>query len=114
MFRCETLTSDIKRTYTDGVSEQNWEEYLDTRQSSYQEDGNNCIIWSYKLYSSQNIQIVKWVGQVVFMKVNINAYKVLVGETGHLEGPGITGRIVLKWISVIWMVQADIKVKKIK
>jgi hypothetical protein len=55
----------------------------------------------HNLYSPQNIQIVKWVGQVVFVKANINAYKVLVGERDHLEGPGINGRIVLKWISVI-------------
>jgi len=52
---------------------------------------------------------MKWVGHLARVGERRSAYRVLVGKPegkNHLEGPGIDGRIILKWISMKWDVWA--------
>ena len=59
------------------------------------------------LYSSSNIfrisksRRVKWVRHVARMGDRKGIYRVMVGnlrKRGHLEDPGVDGRIILRWI----------------
>ena len=63
------------------------------------------------LYCSPNIvRVIKsrrmiWAGHVARMGERGGVYRVLVGnlrEKGHLEDPGVDGRIELKWIFRKW------------
>jgi hypothetical protein len=77
-----------------------------------QEVGENCIMRSFtfvidKLYSSQNdiwtttSRRMRWARHVARMGEIMNAYKILVENTegkNHSKGPGVDGRIILKWV----------------
>jgi hypothetical protein len=61
----------------------------------------------YALYSSPNIiRVIKsgrlrWAGHVACVGARRGTYRVLVGKpvgTSPVEGPGVNGRIILKWI----------------
>jgi hypothetical protein len=67
-----------------------------------------------ELYCSPNIvRVIKsrrmrWAGHVVRMGERRGVYGVLWGnmrERGYLEGPGLDGRIILRWIFKKWDVR---------